>query len=317
MATGADAILLFVLPSAAPKRRLVNLCQSRVRVWRRVIATNTDERFLPLNCHPKRGVGRCDYHTYPSHSRSLCKDFPDGSLICHSFVGPSLGTRYIPELWWGSRDPFVSFTSGKSINVRLSLLPISPLPLIRLNNSEDSLITPSIRQTRSTSGSGFLHRKPKSGRRSRSTCSHQEGRGIDLDLGRRGGRHRRPSTTIVERPNQNSTAKVNHGGFKNKGKHISYQERPYQSEPVGGTYRPDLALDPVRRVGSGIHAKVGTGQLDRGGSPLNVPPLSSTVRYAVRDAGMSREQMRRVSTRISYEVKRLERAYTTALPSVG
>lgn len=107
---------------------LVNLCQSRVRVWRRVIATNTDERFLPLNCHPKRGVGRCNYHTYPSRSRSLCKDFPDGSLICHSFVGPALGTRYIPELWWGSRDPFVSFTSGKSINVRLSLLPISPLP---------------------------------------------------------------------------------------------------------------------------------------------------------------------------------------------
>jgi hypothetical protein len=124
---------------------------------------------------------------------------------------------YIPELWWGSRDPFVSFTSGKSINVRLSLLPISPLPLIRLNNSEDSLLTPSIRQTRSTSGSGFLHRKPKSERRSRSTCSHQAGRGIDLDLGRRGGRHRRPSTTIVERPNQNSTAKVNQGGFKNKG----------------------------------------------------------------------------------------------------
>jgi hypothetical protein len=135
----------------------------------------------------------------------------------NGFVGPSLGTRYIPELWWGSRDPFVSFTSGKSINVRLSLLPISPLPLIRLNNSEDSLLTPSIRQTRSTSGSGFLHRKPKSERRSRSTCSHQAGRGIDLDLGRRGGRHRRPSTTIVERPNQNSTAKVNQGGFKNKG----------------------------------------------------------------------------------------------------
>jgi hypothetical protein len=217
MGTGADAILLFVLPLAAPKRRLVNLCQSRVRVWRRVIATNTDERFLPLNCHPKRGVGRCNYHTYPSYSRSLCKDFPDGSLICHSFVGPSLGTRYIPELWWGSRDPFVSFTSGKSINVRLSLLPISPLPLIHLNNSKDSLITPSIRQTRSTSGSGCLHRKPKSERRSRSTCSHQAGRGIDLDLGRRGGRHRRPSTTIVERPSQNSTAKVNQAGFKKRG----------------------------------------------------------------------------------------------------
>lgn len=132
-------------------------------------------------------------------------------LYADGFVGPSLGTRYIPELWWGSRDPFVSFTSGRSINVRLSLLPISPLPLIRFTNSEDSSLTPSIRQTRSTSGSGFLHRKPKSGRRSRSTCSHQEGRGIDLDLGRRGGRHRRLSTTIAERPSQSSTAKVNQG----------------------------------------------------------------------------------------------------------
>jgi hypothetical protein len=88
---------------------------------------------------------------------------------------------------------------------------ISSLPLLHLNNSEDSLITPSIRQTRSTSGSGFLHRKPKSERRSRSTCSHQEDRGIVLDLERRGGRHRRLSTTIAERPSQSSTAKANQG----------------------------------------------------------------------------------------------------------
>ena len=76
---------------------------------------------------------------------------------------------------------------------------------------------PSIRQTRSTSGLGFLHRKPKSGRRSRSTCSHRSGRGIDLDLGRRGGRHRRLSTTIVERPNLSSTTEVNQGRSRIRG----------------------------------------------------------------------------------------------------
>lgn len=216
-----------------------SFCVNLACAWRWMIATNTDERFLPLNCHADRGVALCALRINLSPGVSVCDRSLQLPHVSTSFQialqtipvrqshmllygGPSLGTRYIPELWWGSCDPFVSFTSGKSVNVRLSLLPISPLPLIRLNNSEDSLLTPSIRQTRSTSGSGCLHRKPKSGRRSRSTCSHQAGRGIDLDLGRRGGRHRRPSTTIVERPSQSSTAKVNQGReVENKGKHIS------------------------------------------------------------------------------------------------
>lgn len=105
----------FVRLAAAASSICVNLRQSRVCVWRRMIAPNTDERFLPLNCHADRGVAVCALRINLSPGMSACErllQLPHVSISfqialqripvrqSHTLLygGPSLGTRYIPEL---------------------------------------------------------------------------------------------------------------------------------------------------------------------------------------------------------------------------
>lgn len=85
-------------------------------------------------------------------------------------------------------------------------VPISPLPafgpIFPVRTRGPRLI---FRRTRSISDWRSRHHTPTSGGRSRSTCYHRGGRGIDLDSRRRGGRPLRPSSTTFARPGRRST----------------------------------------------------------------------------------------------------------------